>query len=265
MRTLLVSILALLIFALPVMAEKTEDIGAPEPNAAAFVPGPVFDWTGRDVLYDNGPVFNSTYGGYPISVLQSALLMTTYGFGHAIVNGYRMADDFVVPVGQTWNITAIVFDGYQTGSTTVSTFTDYRVQIWNGPPNAGGSVIWGDLTTNRLSGTVWAGGYRVLDTAPSGTTRPIMANTCAVTVTLTAGTYWLDWMAAGTLASGPWCPPITITGVTTTGNGLQYTTAWAPANDTGSVTQQGLPFVIQGTLPSAVAEKSWTAIKSLYR
>jgi hypothetical protein len=127
-------------------------------------------------------------------------------------------------------------------------------------------VLWGDLVTNRLASSVWSGGYRVLDAAQDGTTRPIMANTCTVMMPLPPGTYWLEWMCAGSLTSGPWCPPITVTGVGATGNAAQYTTAWAPAEDTGTAhSPQGLPFVIEGTIPTAVEETSWTAIKSLYR
>ena len=41
-----------------------------------------------------------------------------------------------------------------------STINDLRVQIWNGAPNAGGTVIWGDLTTNRMTSTSWTNIYR---------------------------------------------------------------------------------------------------------
>jgi hypothetical protein len=41
-------------------------------------------------------------------------------------------------------------------------------------------------------------------------------------------------------------------GQTTTGNGLQYTTAWAPALDIGSSAQQGLPFVVEGAIGNVV-------------
>jgi hypothetical protein len=68
---------------------------------------------------------------------------------------------------------------------------------------------------------------------------------------LPAGTYWLAWQTDGTLASGPWAPPITIVGQTTTGNGLQSlagTTTFAPANDGGTLTQQGFPFILEGSV-----------------
>ena len=75
-----------------------------------------------------------------------------------------------------------------------------------------------------------------------------MAVTADANVTLAAGTYWLDWQVDGTLSSGPWAPPISILGQTTTGNGLQSVSggAFAPALDGGTGTQQGLPFQLLG-------------------
>jgi hypothetical protein len=47
---------------------------------------------------------------------------------------------------------------------------------------------------------------------------------------------------------------------------MQYEAAWAPALDTGTAHEpQGLPFVIEGTIPTAIEKTSWSAIKSLYR
>ena len=77
-----------------------------------------------------------------------------------------------------------------------------------------------------------------------------MADTAAVGTSLPPGTYWLDWQTGGTLASGPWAPPVSILGQTTTGNALQYDSTiatWVPLNDTGSQTQQDLPFIIEGS------------------
>jgi hypothetical protein len=71
-----------------------------------------------------------------------------------------------------------------------------------------------------------------------------------VNTVLPQGTYWVDYQFTGSLASGPWAPPITILGQTTTGNGLQYTSTagvWAALIDTGTAgTPQGLPFIIDG-------------------
>ena len=210
------------------------------------------------ILYDNGPLVNAPGGGpggADGSVLQTALGLNTYGFGHQISVGNRMADDFTITQPGSWQIDTIDFFAYQTGSSTTSTMNDVRLQIWNGDPSAGGSVVWGDLTTNRLATTAWTGAYRYSDTTP-GTTRPIMTDTVTVNTVLLPGTYWLDWETGGTLSSGPWAPPISINGTTVTGNALQYTGAWAPALDAGTAgAQQGMPFIIYGSLvsPTAVA------------
>jgi hypothetical protein len=207
----------------------------------------MYDWPDI-VLHDNGPLVNCAgcgSGGADESRLQTALGMGTYGFGHQVSAGNRIADDFEVTDPAGWWIDEITFFAYQTNSSTTSTFTGVNLQIWDGPPNAGGSVVWGDTTTNVLTSSTWSNIYRVLDTASGTTTnRPIMANVVTVGTLLPQGTYWLDWQADGSLSSGPWAPPITINGQTTTGNALQWTTAWAAATDVGP---QGFPFIVEGT------------------
>jgi len=198
-------------------------------------------------LYDNGPLTTHPgggFGGADASALQTALGMGTYGYGHQITAGLSIADDFTIS-GAAWNIDAIEFFAYQTGSSTTSTFTDYHVQIYDGDPSAGGSVIWGDLSTNVLSATTWTNIYRVLDTDLLASNRPIMVNTVNIVpaLNLSAGTYWIEWQAAGTLGSGPWAPAVTVLGSTGTGNALQNTGAWAPAMDVGP---QDFPFIIYG-------------------
>ncbi len=200
----------------------------------------------RNILYDNGPLVNSPgtgSGGADESILQSGLGMGTYGFGFQQSAGNSVADDFEVT--GNWTIETIDFFGYQTGSTTTSTFTGVFCRIWNGDPTAGGTVIWGDLVTNRMTSTAWANIYRNNNGPGGATDRPVMRITAETPgLTLAPGTYWVEWQTTGSLASGPWVPPITIEGQTTTGNALQYTTAWAALVDVGP---QGLPFVINGT------------------
>ncbi|MEO8195263.1 MAG: hypothetical protein ABI689_00930 [Thermoanaerobaculia bacterium] len=205
------------------------------------------------ILYDNGPLVTNVgagAGGADASAVQTAVLQSTYGFGNQVLNGNRMADDFTVPAGG-WNISTITFYAYQTGSTTTTTINDVRLQIWDGVPGVGGSsVVFGDTTTNRLAGSSWSNIYRVLDTGLLDSTRPIMANVVTVNTILPAGTYWLDWVTGGTLASGPWAPPVTLPGQTAKpgANGMQSLAgaAFAPAIDAGSGAVQDLPFVIEG-------------------
>ena len=190
--------------------------------------------------------------GFDASMVQtSTLSMSTYGFSVGVATGFTIADDFTVPANTYWTIESLVFYAYQTGSTTASTLNDLRVQIWNGAPNSGGSVIFGDLVTNIMSNTSWTGVYRVLDTDPTSSTRPVMMIHAEVgtPLVLEEGTYWIEAMVGGTLGSGPFAPPITILGQSTTGNALQYivaSTTWQDLMDTGSITAQGFPFVVYG-------------------
>ena len=209
-------------------------------------------------LWDNGPLITHPgggAGGADFSMLQTDLAMNTLGFGHQFASDIHIADDFEVGAGG-WNIDSIDFFAYQTNSGNQSTITGLYVRIWDGSPDDGGSnVVWGDLTTNLMVSTAWANMYR--GSALDATNRPVMQSQAAIGTQLAAGTYWLEWMSDGTGASGPWAPPISILGQTTTGNGLQYyLSAWGPANDSGTLTQQGFPFLIDGSVvpaPGALA------------
>lgn len=226
----------------------------------------------QTVIFDNGPnydLLNGGAGGAHASTLHD--LMTTYGAGHAVSSGYRIADDIIVPTGSSWQIDSLVFYAYQTNSGNTSTITDVNVRIWDGDPMTGGSIIWGDSLTNLLINSQWDGGYRTGDfgsTSCDPTTcvaRPIMRNSCEIGLTLAAGTYWLDWQTGGSLASGPWANPVNLgAGNTTTGNALQYnvtTFTWGAMGDGGTLTPQGFPFLVVGTILTGISENNDIASK----
>ena len=210
--------------------------------------------TCNSLLYDNGPLVTHPgvgYNGANASAVQSALGMGTYGFGNQFLVGNRLADDFVVSDPGGWQVDYLTFYAYQTASYPYpppSTINGIYFQIWNGPPNApGSSVIYGDLTTNRMVSTNWSNIYRVLDTSLLDASRPLMTNVAGAGIYLPPGTYWLDWMIDGSGPSGPWTPPITIFGQTTTGNAIQFTASgWGSVTDTILGTPQGMPFGVQG-------------------
>lgn len=214
------------------------------------------------ILYDNGPTANSFgtgAGGADESVLYTTTFgMGTIGFGHQAASFNRVADDFVNS-NCLWQVDSIVFFGYQTGSTTTSTFTGVNFRIWDSIPDAPGSaIVYGDTTTNRMTRTVWSGVYRITETTHGNSTRPIMRNVCATPgLTLQAGTFWLDWSSTGSLASGPWAPPRVPLNTAITGNGRQRIgSTWNNLVDGGTNTPaQGLPFIIYGTIvqPTAAA------------
>src|SRR5688500_17812262 len=95
------------------------------------------------VLYNNGPLATGNTTGSGVAAPPGAQWSecaedcanpgdqqnTTAGF-RAISTTDRIADDFTVPAGG-WNITTVNFFGYQTGSSTTSTFTACTLRIWN--------------------------------------------------------------------------------------------------------------------------------------
>ena len=207
-------------------------------------------------------------GGAPLSALQTSLGLNVYGFSAASTTTNRLADDFTIPSGG-WTINSITLYGYQTGSTTTSTFNSARVQIWRGAPNVAGSVlVFGDMTTNRFASTSFTGIYRATDTTPTGNTRPIMAVVANIGTTLPAGNYWIDFQLGGTGAVGPFVPQVTLPGqVNKPGsNGLQFTTAWASLIDNGTaMAVQDVPFKLNGfggcgtPIPTATATSTSTS------
>ena len=144
MRALKIVTIVALVAAGPVFAGQAfEDVSAgsghvaPDPNAPL--------WDAPDaILFDNGPLVTHPgggSGGADASALQTALGMSLYGFGFQSTEPNRMVDDFTIADPGGWQIDTITFFGYQTGSTTTSTFTEIYVQIWDGAPNAGGTVV----------------------------------------------------------------------------------------------------------------------------
>lgn len=258
--------LSLGLLALPVIAQalpdtveraRTEEAQGVEAGEVATPNPPPPTWQPPvNPLFDNGPLINNPGGGVggadESMVQESTLGMSTLGFGNQRRFEQRIADDFIVPPRTFWQIDRITFFQYQTGSTLDSTFTALNYRIWEGFPRAPGSrVVFGDTFTNRIVSAPWSGIFRVREPI-SGTAsdRPIMALETAASVLLYPGTYWIDWQADGTLVSGPWVPPVTIPGLSETGNAIQSATdgnTWQPATDGGTGDPQGLPFIIEGS------------------
>lgn len=204
------------------------------------------------IIYSNGPYFNVAgggFGGADLSLLEnSSVGNTTLGSNHGSVNGWRIADEWEVT--ENVEVTSIDFYAYQTGSTTTSTFNYVSIQIWDGEPGVG-TLIYGDDATDALVNTDWSGAYRASETDQLGNTRPIMRNTVETPgLVLTPGTYWIDWDADGTIASGPWAPPIAAPlGTGSSGNAKIYTPStglWGDVTDGGSGNALGFPFDVTG-------------------
>lgn len=185
--------------------------------------------------------------GYTWSELQAE--NSTYGVSGFTdgTNDFRLADDFMVPAGESWAISSVEIFAYQTGSTTFP-INQMNLKIWSGSPNAGGTVVFGDTTTNiiNVAGSTDSKMYRVAASAV-GTTRRIWQIKGNVIKTLNPGTYWLDYQVRATNSGSVFLPPVTIVGSNgpASANALQASAGvWAEIVDGGSFAPQAMPFII---------------------
>jgi len=191
---------------------------------------------------------------------------------------FRFADDFVVPAGHTWRVNSLSVFAYQGGyAASASPFDAVFLRIWQGRPGVvGSSVVYGDLTTNRMAWSVATDIYRVFNTTVTplsvpGTTRRIwQLNVNAGGVTLSPGTYWIEWQVRCTDPNAEaFSPVVTVSGARTTAgaNAMQFRDftpggAWYPLIDTGKPSPAldlpiDLPFQLDGldlTGPGCLAD-----------
>jgi len=223
------------------------------------------------IIYDNGStggpgthgiVTNpgAAFGGGDLSALIAP--DANFGFSANSAGPFRLSDQFVVPAGQTWTINNFHVYTYTTGAT-APTVTAGTFQIFNGAPNAGGTVIAGDTTTNVLTADAFAGPtaiWRAQDTAPLTNNRQVQDATLTpgAAIVLSPGTYWFDFGLTYSTGAG-FVPPLsTPVGGAVTGDALQSVGGvYAPLVD-GTV-PKGIPFSIVGTV-SAVPEPGSMAL-----
>lgn len=208
---------------------------------------------GQQLLHDNGPIrtgIGDGAGGADTSAVQVAAGQTITGYGAGWSGGHRLADDFVVP-SPGWRLQHLRMPAFQRGADPSGTpLSAMTVRIWDGPPDSPGSnVVFGDVGTNRLVQSGFAGIYRVTGARLVDDSAPLFdavaGNLAAV---LPPGTYWLDWQLQGTRASGPLVPPVTRAGQAGSGNALQFLgDGWYPIAGVGGAGQE-LPFVLTGTV-----------------
>lgn len=217
----------------------------------------------QSLIYDNGPIAN--YNG--LGVLQTtttatppaptANFHTVFGFGVNSTALVTVADDFSIAAGGG-TIQEVELFYYQTGASSANpgTCTGVFLEILNNAPTLGGLPVAGSpgFTNNLIAATVthaFTGVYKVQDVAQTATNRPIFAIKVALPapVVLTSGVYYLQWAMTGSLASGPWCPPVSTLDQPVTGNAEQQvgTAAWAGiVSGSPTLLAQGLPFRLYG-------------------
>jgi hypothetical protein len=217
------------------------------PDGKPFVSPPKLS---RGVIYDNGPIITHPGvgpGGTDYSSLKPGQNILGTGFTHSL--NYKLADDFTLSNPSI--LTEIDFYGIQQGTNTTHVFTAVYVEIYNGAPNAGGTLIWGDMTTNRLISSNFSGIYRTNGPSSPSMVIPIMTIKADIGgLSLPAGTYWVAVSTVGaSISPYTFGNPVTVwNGNPSNPNGLKFQTAgWQPwLDDDGTWEALALPFVIYG-------------------
>ena len=210
-------------------------------------------------VYDNGPLSTGNLNAAtppvtaPTGYTWSELQLNNNTIGFSIGSGYIIADDFVVPAGESWKIDSIKTYCYASGHT-LSTSPVYatRIRIWKGQPDqVGSSVVVGDTITNVLKSSRSSYIYRIYKNGNTFT-REIWESTSAfnssISLTLTEGIYWLEIVQYA--GDATYMPPVTITGQLNKsgGNGIQkertIAASYSTVKDFVSNAQQDFPFKI---------------------
>lgn len=226
--------------------------GCPSSLAAA-----VDFWGGSEQgiinLWDNGTFvtqFIAGCNGGDISTLESPGVVLGFDASRAIA---RQADDFTVPTGQTWRLDNMQWYLYQPASPPNEPINAGFARLWDGPPGAGGQVIAGDLTTNRLVGSEFMDIYRVTSSNPADCSRAVKRITLDMSWApdLSGGTYWVELTTQGSPNfTGPFAPP-TVPRSLNTDNSRRFLVSnqtWAPNMDSGLPVD--FPFELEGSIIS---------------
>jgi subtilisin-like proprotein convertase family protein len=217
--------------------------------------------------YNNGNLSTGTTSsggstspaGFTWSEIQPGIL--NYGYGANIGANLTLADNFLVPSGQGWNISKLTFYAYSTNyAGTTSPFNDIRIRIFNTDPSVGSPTpIFGDLTTNRFTASSTASMYRIAPGADNTARQIWKIEANVAPSTLGPGNYWIEWQV-GTIAAGAsnFTPGKTVVGtVTQPGNNAKThdltAGTWSTVGAAEGGNEQDIPFIVDYTIVAAPA------------
>lgn len=203
-------------------------------------------------LYNNGPVVDAQ----GLSILASGIDSTLGAGSNATAT---LADGFSFGGADNWNVESLDFYAYQTGAVGF-TFTGVTWSI-----RAGSDPNTGAILASGTSGVTNGGqvGFRVTSTTLTNTQRPIFRISADIPDLLLApGAYTVTWALAGSVASGPFVPPVL--GSLGTGNATQSLSggAFVALADGLSLNPFDVPFTVNGTVavvPEATTLSMWLA------
>lgn len=136
---------------------------------------------------------------------------------------YRIADDFIVPIGEEWEVSSIDFFGYQNSYNDhiIPPIDQLKVQIFNiDPSTVSATPIAGDMTANVIDVPNCNNSfiYRIFNSLyPSGRqpinfSRRVWRIRGTLTTTLPAGHYWVEFQVHPTNNTNFFFPPATVVG-----------------------------------------------------
>lgn len=240
-------------YEITVTLEIASDINIDNNQLVKLVKGVILE----EELFSQAQIITQTgvgANGADVSEVQTTLGFTDYGVNGDWEVGFTNADNFTVPEGEIWTVNGFTVYSWQTGSTLQSTMEYLDFKVWDKSPDQGEAQLLYDFSDqNMLSGSRWAGIYRVADNSLTNDERPIMYSASVLseqqTMTFNPGTYWIGWSGLGSMNNqGTYVPPVTIIGETTTGDAMHLGYAgWVPWTDDGTGTVQGMPFGLHGS------------------
>lgn len=211
-------------------------------------------------VFNNGPIVTHQgegFDGSDVSAIEEGFGFMGY-YGNKEL-GISLADDFTLDAA--CYIDSIHFYTIQevvSEPAPQANVKELYVRIYDGPPNEGGKVIWGDFTTNCRGGVVFPKIYRAPADFLTYNVNPIMRTTAVINTSLQAGVYWLEVTATSVVNAGApqygriIFPPVTILGQSDSGNALICTDkGWEAMKDVNNNAHGGLPMDIYGTSSSS--------------
>ncbi|HMN41155.1 MAG TPA: GC-type dockerin domain-anchored protein [Phycisphaerales bacterium] len=221
-------------------------------------------------VFDNGQfvtgVGTGVNAGAEVSQAESSVISISFNANAATASGgpIRLADDFTVSgaPGGGLHLSSMTFYGVQTSSATTNVqFGAFYVAIYDGRPSAGGALIGGDFTTNRLVSSAWSGAYRLGSSGTPSALRPITRLTVDMSWApkLANGTYWMVVSAVGDTAitASPNPQSIFVTPHPANANAQQYyNSSWFDIWD--------LPFNIQAFCPGDFNRSHGLAVQDIF-